>query len=182
MQIALFGWLKKPLFFYFLLFIGATCFAQNQSRSNNSKSPFWSHVRFGGGLGLGFSNGGFNAAVSPSAIYQFNDQFAAGTSLTFNYAKYLGSKRFAYGGSVLTLYNPIPFIQLSAELEQLRINRSLEVVGGPNIEDDYWAPALFFGIGYTDRNFTVGIRYDVLYDDDKSIYLNAWMPFVRVYF
>jgi len=146
------------------------------------KSAFWSQVRFGGGLGLGISNGGFNASVSPSAIYQFNDRFAAGTSLTFNYAKYLESKRYAYGGSILTLYNPIHFLQLSAELEQLRINQTLATIGGPNIEDDYWSPALFLGIGYTDRNFTVGIRYDVLYDDDKSIYLNAWMPFVRVYF
>lgn len=170
--------LKTLLLAIFLVALSIDAHAQDPK----PKNAFWSQVRFGGGLGLGISNGGFNASISPSAIYQFNDQFAAGTSLTFNYAKFLESKRFAYGGSVLTLYNPLPFIQLSAELEQLRINRSLAVDGGPNIEDDYWAPALFLGVGYTDRNFTVGIRYDVLYDDQKSIYLNAWMPFVRVYF
>ncbi len=60
------------------------CSAQNPT----AKSDFWSRVRFGGGLGLGFTNGGFNASVSPSAIYQFNNQFAVGTSLNFNYAKY----------------------------------------------------------------------------------------------
>ena len=182
MQIARFSWLKNLSILYFLLFIGVSSFAQNQSRSQNGRSQFWNQVRYGGGLGLGFSNGGFNALVSPSAIYQFNDQFAAGLSLTFNYAKYLESKRYAYGGSILTLYNPIHFLQLSAELEQLRINQTLAFSNAPSLEEKYWSPALFLGIGYTDRNFTVGIRYDLLYDNNKSIYLNAWMPFVRVYF
>lgn len=87
----------------------------------------------------------------------------------------------AYGASILTLYNPFPFLQLSAELEQLRVNTSFDnlVV---RIEENYWSPALFLGIGYTQQNFTVGIRYDVLYDEDRSIYFSAWMPFVRVYF
>jgi len=162
-----------------LLFTFSTgqAFAQNPK----PKSAFWNQVRFGGGLGLGFTNGGFNAAVSPSAIYQVNNQFAAGLSLNFNYAKFNDDKLLAYGGSILTLYNPIQFIQLSGELEQLRINRSFDD-GTLRIEDDYWAPALFLGIGYTDRNFTVGVRYDVLYEEGRSIYANALMPFVRVYF
>ncbi|WP_400072054.1 alpha-ketoglutarate decarboxylase [Zobellia russellii] len=121
-------------------------------------------------------------SVSPSAIYQFNDQFSSGVSLTFNYAKLNNDKRYAYGGSILSLYNPLPFLQISAELEQLRINRSISINGFPDIEDNYWSPALFLGLGYTDRNFTLGISYNLLYDDNKSIYANAWLPFVRVYF
>ena len=170
--------IKTVLLAIFLVAFASEANAQDPK----TRSAFWSQVRFGGGLGLGFSNGGFNASVSPSAIYQFNDKFAAGTSLTFNYAKFLDSKRLAYGGSVLTLYNPIPFVQLSAELEQLRINQTLAFSNTQSLEENYWSPALFLGIGYTDRNFTVGIRYDVLHDDERSIYLNAWMPFVRVYF
>ncbi len=146
------------------------------------KSAFWSQVRFGGGLGLGFTNGGFNAAISPSAIYQVSDQFAAGLSVTFNYAKFREDKRTAYGGSIITLYNPIPFLQLSAELEQLRINRNYTLIGSTNLETDYWSPGLFLGLGYTNNFMTVGLRYDVLYDSDKSIYAGALMPFVRVYF
>ena len=169
------------LFFSVLFLVCNLCFSQNRNAPRNSKSPFWSQVRFGGGLGLGFTNGGFNAAVSPSAIYQFNNQFAAGLSLNFNYAKFNDDKLVAYGGSVLSLYNPIQFLQLSAEFEQLRINRSFDD-GVIRLENNYWSPALFLGLGYTDRNFTVGVRYDVLYDDNKSIYANAWMPFVRVYF
>ena len=169
---------KSTFLALFLIVFALNCSAQNTS----TPSDFWDNVRIGGGLGFGLNNGGFNASVSPSAIYQFNEQFSSGVSLTFNYAKYDNDKRFAYGGSILTLYNPIPFIQISAELEQLRVNQTFTSNNLATIEDNYWSPALFLGLGYTDRNFTVGIRYDVLYDDNKSIYLNAWMPFVRVYF
>lgn len=163
------------------LLLGFTFTLLASAQNPNAKSNFWSQVRFGGGLGLGFTNGGFNGSIAPSAIYQAADNLAVGTSLSFNYAKFNDNKLLAYGGSLLTLFNPVQFIQLSAEFEELRVNRTISAI--PNaIKDNYWSPGLFLGLGYTDRNFTVGIRYDVLYDDQRSIYANAWMPFVRVYF
>ncbi|MGB2760365.1 MULTISPECIES: alpha-ketoglutarate decarboxylase [Maribacter] len=151
------------------------------AQSSNNGVDFWNNVRFGGSIGLGFTNNGFNGSISPSAIYQFNEQFATGASLSFNYAKFDEDKFLAYGGSILSLYNPIPQIQMSAEFEQLRINRTI-ATQTIDIEDNYWLPAFFVGAGYSTRNVTVGLRYDLLYDDNKSIYGNALMPFVRVYF
>ena len=173
----------RTLFLTLVSAMGFFCVsAQNPLSQNASRnSDFWDNVRFGGGIGLGFTNGGFNTSVSPSAIYQFNEQFAAGTALTFNYAKFGDARRTAYGGSLISLYNPVHFLQLSAELEQLRINERFDN-GTVDLRDNYWSPALFFGLGYTDRNFTIGIRYNVLYDDVRSIYASAWIPFVRVYF
>ncbi|MEB8328706.1 alpha-ketoglutarate decarboxylase [Flavobacteriaceae bacterium KMM 6897] len=146
-----------------------------------NSGDFWNNVHYGGGIGLGFGRDSFNASLSPSAIYQANEQIAMGLGLNFNYSKFQDSKFIAYGGSLLTLYNPVRPIQLSAELEQLRVNRDF-VFDGANIEDNYWSPALFIGIGYSNRNVTFGIRYDLLYDDEKSIYADPFMPFVRVYF
>lgn len=169
---------KKIFFTLLILIISELCIAQNP----NAKSTFWNHVRFGGGVGIGFANGDFNASISPSAIYQFNDQFSAGVGLNFNYAKFRDNKFLAYGGSVLSLYNPLPFIQLSGEFEQLRINQSRNFGILNAGEDNYWSPALYLGAGYTQQNITIGIRYDALYDEDTSIYATAWLPFVRVYF
>ncbi|MEK6152117.1 alpha-ketoglutarate decarboxylase [Flavobacteriaceae bacterium 3-367] len=169
-----------PLLFLLCLFLFLTpsCFSQNSGPDN-----FWSKVRFGGGIGLGFGNGSFSGALSPSALYEFNDYFATGAGLTINYSKFRESKLLAYGGSVLTLFNPIPAVQLSAEFEQLRVNRELEVFNGSNVvEDNYWLPALYMGIGFGSRNVTVGVRYDVLYDTETSLYADPWAPFVRVYF
>tara|TARA_R110002033_G_scaffold79931_3_gene131011 strand:- start:37262 stop:37795 length:534 start_codon:yes stop_codon:yes gene_type:complete len=160
-----------------LIFITQFGLGQNHSSSDD----FWDNVRFGGGLGLGFGKDYFNGSISPSAIYQVNDEFATGVQLNFSYAQIYDDTLTAYGGSLIALYNIIPAIQLSGELEQLRINRNLAFDGG-NFEDNYWSPALYLGIGYVNRNFTVGIKYNVLHDDYKSIYSDAFTPFVRVYF
>ncbi|MBT8273653.1 MAG: alpha-ketoglutarate decarboxylase, partial [Bacteroidia bacterium] len=66
--------------------------------------------------------------------------------------------------------------------EQLHVNRNFDENFVSNLDDTYWYPALFLGAGYRTGNVTVGIRYDVLYDEDKSIYADPWIPFIRVYF
>jgi hypothetical protein len=168
----------KNLFLGVLFFFGCLfCFAQNPAQ----KSAFWNKVRLGGGIGLGFSNGGFNGSISPSAIYQFNDYVAAGIGANVNFYKFEDQKFWAYGPSAIVLANPIPQIQISGEFEQLRVNSSFRDIGG-TVENDFWSPALFLGVGYRTQFATVGIRYNVLYDSGESIYLNAWTPFVRVYF
>lgn len=164
-------------------FISLSIFFFNFSMSQYStgQGNFWKQVRYGGGIGLDIFNGGLNASISPSAIYPVSNTFSAGVSLNVNYAKFDDNKLLAYGGSLLSLYNPIPQIQLSAELEQLRINRTF-ALDGSDIEANYWSPALFFGIGFTNRNVTLGLRYNVLYDDENSIYADGLLPFVRFYF
>lgn len=150
--------------------------------SQNSNNAFWENVRFGGGFGLNFGDNFFSATVAPSAIYQFNNTFAAGLGLnaTFNNQKSF-YKSTILGGSLIGLGNIFNALQLSAEFEQLHVNRRYNV--NLNIEDDnYWSPALFLGAGYRSGNVTFGVRYDVLYNSNKSIYADPWMPFVRFYF
>ncbi|QNJ97733.1 alpha-ketoglutarate decarboxylase [Constantimarinum furrinae] len=166
----------KLIFSLCLLLISLNTFAQEK------RSPFWSQVRFGGGIGLSFGDGFFSGTLAPSAIYEFNSQFALGVGLNGTYSSLKDRYNATIlGGSVLGLYNVIPEIQLSAEFEELHVSRNFEESLG--IEDDtYWYPALFLGVGYRTQHVTIGIRYDVLYEEEDSIYANAWMPFVRVYF
>jgi len=161
----------------FLLILTNSAFAQQSTR----QSGFWEDVQFGGGIGLGFGNNTFNLALSPSAIYQANPQFATGFGLNVNYSKFGDTKLLAYGASFMNFYNPWPFLQVSGEYEQWRVNLD-QNINGITIEDDYWYPALFLGVGYTQRNVTFGIRYDVLYDEGRSIYADPLIPFVRFYF
>lgn len=150
--------------------------------AQNQKSSFWSQVRIGGGIGLSFGNGFFSGTLAPSAIYDFNEQFSMGLGLNGTYNTSKDSyKSTIVGGSVLGLYNVIPQLQISAEFEELYITRKYE--SSLAISDDrYSYPALFFGAGFRQNNFTIGLRYDVLYDADKSIYASGFVPFVRVYF
>ena len=162
----------------------STLFLASYSNTNaqETQSTFWQQVQFGGGIGLGFGNGFFSGTMAPSVIYNFSDQFALGIGLNATYAKRNDyHKSTILGGSIISLFNPFDRMQLSAEFEELNVNRKFD--DRLNLTDqNYWYPALFLGAGYRNGNVVFGIRYDVLYDEDKSIYVDPWMPFVRFYF
>lgn len=150
--------------------------------AQNQEKQFWDHVRFGGGIGLSFGDGFFSGTLAPSAIYKLNDQFSMGIGLngTYNKQKNFYSSTII-GGSAIGLFNVLQELQLSAEFEELNVSRKWDDSLGFE-DDNYWYPALFLGAGYTAGNVTIGVKYDVLYDETKSVYADAYIPFVRVYF
>lgn len=166
----------SSLLVYFFVFSSN---AQDIANSNN----FWQNVQFGGGVGLNFANGFFSGAIAPNALYNFNPYVATGVGLNFQYSSQRDAfKSTVIGGSIIGLFNPYREIQLSTEFEQLYVNRDFDEQFVANVDDSYWYPALFLGAGYRSGNITFGIRYDILYDEDKSIQNQAWMPFVRFWF
>ena len=166
----------RPYFIYFIVMLPFLGIAQQ-----NDVPDFWEKVRYGGGLGLGFGNNSFNLQVSPSAIYEANTYYATGFGLQLNYSKFGDNKFVGYGATWMNFFNPAPMIQLSTELEQWRVNLSNDSFGS-TIEDNYWLTSLFLGVGYRSNGITFGIKYDVLYDSDRSIYADPWIPFVRAFF
>lgn len=167
--------LKIAIYIIALLSIGT-------ATSQEDDTKFWDNMRYGGSLGLNFGSGFFSATIAPSAIYQFNPTIATGIGLnaTFNNLKD-HYKSTILGGSLIGLVNVIPQIQLSGEFENLHVNRKYNADFNL-IDDSYWVPALFLGAGYRSGNVTIGIRYDLLFNEDKSIYVDPWAPFVRFYF
>ncbi|MBT8304505.1 MAG: alpha-ketoglutarate decarboxylase [Bacteroidia bacterium] len=170
---------KSILLIVFILFYALSF---SQSGPDNQKSDFWNNVRFGGGVGLSFGDGFFSGTLAPTAIYQVSNNVGLGIGLngTYNTRRDL-YKSTILGGSAMALYDPLNELQVSAEFEELNVNRKYE--SNLNLQDDnYWYPALFLGAGYRAGNVIFGIRYDVLYDEDRSIYADPWIPFVRVFF
>jgi len=160
------------------VFLSLLSFSQEEEISS-----FWNNVRFGGGIGLNFGNGFFSGTLAPQTIYDFNPYFSAGVGLTGSYS----SQRDVFnstilGGSALALTNPFPELQLSVEFEQVNVNTSFDAQFSGQNRDNFWASALFLGVGYRSGNVVFGIRYDVLYDEDESIYADPWLPFVRFWF
>jgi long-subunit fatty acid transport protein len=168
----------KTLFTIALLLLGNILWSQTKTKK--TEHPFWKNVHFGGGLQLNIGNGYTSFGISPSGIYDFSDKFSGGFGVSYLYSgsKYQNLHYHVFGMSAIALYNPIKYIQLSTEFEELSINRK---------EDDlirsYWTPALYLGVAYSmNSNVAIGVRYDVLYDSKTSIYDNAFTPFFRVYF
>ncbi|MES2863624.1 MAG: hypothetical protein V4666_05860 [Bacteroidota bacterium] len=162
-------------------------FSQQDSIPKNKKL-FWDKVQFGGGLGLVVGNGFTNISVSPAGYYNFNKTFAVGVGLTGSYVAQeqnpsnfnsIGYKSTIFGGSLIGLVNPIEEVQLSAELEQLRVNRKFDEFLN---DHEFWNTALFLGVGYRAQNVTLGIKFNVLHRDNNHVYSQSWAPFIRLMF
>lgn len=141
---------------------------------------FSERVHYGGTLGLNFGSDYTNIVVAPSVIYDVNQYFSAGAGIQGSYVNFKNYfESYIYGASIIGLVNPIEQVQLSAELEQLRVNTTYDI---DNFKDNFWNTALFLGAGYRTNNITVGVRYNVLFQEKNNVYNEAFMPFVRVYF
>jgi hypothetical protein len=164
------------------LFLTTVLLAQQSSSAFKTQNDFWKNVQFGGGIGLSIGSGYTDISLAPSAIYNINKTVALGLGLE---GSYVSSKNYytsnIYGASVIGLINPVPEIQFSAELEELHVSTTYKLIGA-NETNKFWNTNLFLGAGYRTGNVTIGIRYNVLHDKNKSVYSEAYMPFVRVYF
>lgn len=147
---------------------------------------FWDNVLFGGNLGVNFGNDFTSVFVAPQAIYKVQPNLGVGVGLNYSYSRLntdnpriLDYKSNIIGGGFIGIFNPIDFLQASFDFEMLNVNRNFD---DRSLDDNYWVPALFLGAGYRQGNFVIGARYDVLYDDQRSVYNNGIQPFVRVLF
>ncbi|MGM0636596.1 MAG: hypothetical protein ACQESK_11070 [Bacteroidota bacterium] len=162
-----------------ILFFGFSCFV---SKAQNQDTNFWKNVQFGGGAALNFSNQFTQVSVQPMAVYPLNKYYSPGVSLQYSYMRLKNEFETQFvGGSLINFLHPVPEIQLSVELEQLYINRK-NYVENTVSKSNFWNTALFVGGGYRTNNVIVGIRYNVLFNQDKNVYPRAWMPFVRIFF
>lgn len=165
----------------FLFAFKVNLYAQGTT-ANTAKIDFWNAVQIGGGIGVSVGSGAADIMVAPSAIYNFNEYVSAGLGVHYSYVKQRDFYRAnTYGVSVLTLFNPIEELQISTELEQVNVNRTIRDSFGTNAQH-FWNTALFFGLGYRNQNVTLGMRYNILHKDRNAVYSEAFMPFVRVYF
>jgi len=170
-------------FTYLALLFSSVLYSQSSVNQVKSSKDFWNNVQFGGGFGLNINSQFTEINLAPGAIYRFNPKAAAGIGLQGSFVSNEGEYSSAiYGLSAISLINPIDNFQISFEMEQLRVNRTLVMIGGPNKTDNFWNTGLFLGGGYGSDNVVVGIRYNLLYKETDYVYSSATMPFIRVYF
>ena len=143
----------------------------------SQESSFTDNIRVGGTFGFSFGSNTTILSISPSAIYDFNEELSLGGSIGYLYNKSYNYSANMYTASIITLYRPIPEIEFSGELLQSYVNKTIN-----NIENNYNYPSFYIGAAYISGKFTFGVQYDVIYKKDKSVYANAFSPFIRVFF
>jgi long-subunit fatty acid transport protein len=168
--------LKTSMILNFLFFVSYEISAQTTTQPD-----FWKNVQFGGGLQLNIGSGFTNVGISPSVLYNVNEFVSVGTGLQVSYVSATNNySSLIYGINLTTLFNPIESIQLSVDLEQLRVSTTFDNIAIP--KQSFWNTGLWLGAGYRTNNITIGGRYNVLFSKEKSVYSDAFLPFVRVYF
>jgi hypothetical protein len=162
---------------YFILLILLTALQTLSAQKKESKFHFY------GGFGLNFSGNSFQVSVQPGLLYDANKIFKVGAGVQYAYGTNSGNvigTNYSYhilGFNFLSLAYPINEIEISAEFEDLYVMQKLN-----NTSSEYWSPALFAGVGYHFGNVAVGFKYDFLHKNGKSVYQDAFMPYIRIYF
>jgi long-subunit fatty acid transport protein len=174
--------LTKTLSILFFISLSFGVYGQEDAQKQQ-KNEFWSNVQFGGAFGISLGSGFTDITVAPSAIYKLNNYVSFGGGLQGSLVSQKNYYNSAiYGANVIALFNPIEEAQISLELEQVRVNNTYRNTTTGTSKDNFWNTGLFVGAGYRMDNVTVGVRYNLLFDKDKSVYSDALMPFIRVYF
>ncbi len=182
MKKALYLQFPKQIKYLLILLIVNVSVAQISSKPYGFQSKFWNHVQFGGGIGLSIGSGYSDVMLAPVAIYKFNNYIGTGVGFLGSYAS--SKDRYTsliYGPSALIVVNPVEMVQLSVEVEELKINTTYETTLN-SYSTSFWNTGLYVGAGYRTENVVLGARYNLLFDKSKNIYNDALTPFIRIYF
>lgn len=157
----------------FLIVFGVSLAAFSQQSPN-----FLDNVLYGGGFTLGFGNQQTTIGISPSAVYDFNNGLYLGSGVGYLYSRISDFTTNTYSTSIIALYQTRLGIQVSGDLEYYFAKQSN--LNGSSVTTNF--PAFHLGIAYNQGRFALGIRYDVLYDVNRSIFASPFSPVVRFYF
>ncbi|WP_373075385.1 hypothetical protein [Zeaxanthinibacter enoshimensis] len=139
-------------------------------------------LKFGCGFGLSFV-GGTNISLSPNLIFLLSEKVNLGAGLQGSYTSIKDlQKTTTIGGNVILQYYPAKRLMTLVELTQLNVSTTTEEITG-DIKESYWDTAFFLGAGLniTDK-IAVGAKFNLLYDEDESVYTSPVIPFVNITF
>lgn len=178
----------KKIICFCLFTIFSVTYGQNISVSPSQyKANKW---RLGGGIGLGFgSNDYFGIAISPFVGYEIAPSVEAGLTAGYQYSKWSESKQNLFNVGPYFNFYPIPSLFLRAHYEYYTGNNKYKEIylGGPSQTHSYNfnESVLWLGAGYRSTGrvqFYTGLMYNVLFDDDTSLFSTGFRPIVGVSF
>ena len=166
-------------FFIKILIIGTLLFSTQVFGQKNKVKK----IGFYGGFGLSLSTGYTYISLQPGIIYHVDPKFKMGTGVQYTYLKsnksYYGVNYSynIYGFNVMSMYYPTKEVEILAEFEDLYVNQNYN-----EVNNKFWSPALFGGLGYRYGPVVAGFKFNFLFDRQKSVYQDAFIPYIRVYF
>ncbi len=168
----------KNIFFLLWISIIAIGSSENIYSQHTSKK-----IGFYGGFGLSLGTDYTYLSLQPGLLYHFHKKLKLGAGVQYTYLKsnksYYGVNYNynIFGFNSMILYDPIEGLETSLEYENLYVKKDFN-----NVKTNFWSPSLFAGLGYHFGAVVAGFKYNFLYDPETSIYQDAFIPFIRIYF
>lgn len=166
----------RKITFLCFLFIVSSGFSQIDLPVKTQQNRW--HV--GGNLGLNIgSNDYFGVSIAPSLGYDLAPDLRLGLTVGYQYASWNRAKQNLFNiGPYLNFY-PIRDLFLRAHYEYYTGNRNYDHGRTVNFDEN----ALWVGAGYHTSGhiqFYFGLMYNVLYDDNDSLFSNGLRPIAGV--
>ncbi|MGC4128687.1 MAG: hypothetical protein QM564_03840 [Bergeyella sp.] len=179
----------KNILSAFILFSSVIAFAQvgtslpsTKIGGGDSNWTFGGYAGLGGAFGSG--NGGTSVYVMPRVGYKVTENFETGLSgnFTWNNARYYSSTMFGVG-PFANYYFSRSFY-LSGMYQHYFFNQKNKSTGEKYDGDE---AALYLGGGYMQKigertYMQIGAMYNVLYDENKSVFGGGFVPNVGIVF
>lgn len=173
----------KIAIFITLFIVSTEVYAQTTNISViDSAATVEPKLKFGCGFGLNFV-GGTNLTLSPNLMYAVSEKISLGGGIQGSYNSIKDvQKTTTFGANIIGVYNPTKKFTTLVEFAELYVNTTkLDPLN--YVKNKFWESALFVGAGFNITNkITVGAKYNVLYDDDESVYTSPIIPFVNISF
>lgn len=146
-----------------------------QSASNHGK------IRIGGGVGVDFGSNsyvGFN--ISPFIGYAISPNLEGGITAGYQYGDSDYSKSNLFSVGPYLNYFVLKSFFARSHFEYYTGNQTIKSRIGNDFNSNFDESALWIGGGYQSSGrvrFQTGIMYNVLYDENESIFSSAFRPF-----
>jgi hypothetical protein len=147
---------------------------------SNKKGFDKDKLSLGGNVGASFANGGMFIMLQPMVGYYVLPKTMAGVGATYIYQSYTvntatGTKKYSsniYGPILFARQQLLPSLFLHGEYQPINYSRFNSIA---NKEERHWVNQLFVGGGYGGRSGGfIFVLYDVLWDQNTSIYGSPW--------
>lgn len=165
--------MKKIILIHVLLFGFVIGFSQI-SLGSQSKGGKW---RVGGSIGFGGGNNGFAMNISPFVGYQIAPKLEGGVSAGYQYVKSGDYKTNLFSGGPYTNFY---FAEGFFARGHYEYYTGTQKVKGLSEKFKFDESALWLGAGYQNQGairYQAGIMYNVLYNEDDSIFNSPIRPF-----
>ncbi len=142
------------------------------------KETFKDRLFFNGNVGFSFGDI-TQVQLSPGVGYRVNNEFGIGTGITYIYSSdSRGSTKLSqsiFGPRAFAIYKFHPQFYATSKYEFLRFKQKI----GNTVSAKREVPAWFVGLGFRTGSQGIGFSveglYDILHDENKSIYSNAFV-------